>query len=469
MLNFEFEDCRLALKRTVHLTPTASFYLQKHLVEERKSAKNENDSLRILERNIKENYIGKYTKCVHYIYHSQEAFLSSVLIGDSFPDWFYGNNYLMEINLCINCSIKLWIKSNKLKYFISKLTNIINNKHFDIHKIQPNNALIVFTIILLIILNQPPIIKLILESSENPRFIFQIIDVIYNVYSEWIKVLKPKEGTKAFIFDKNKKDKTRHKYISYWTLTAIDFCATRTLRGLIYKLNRKLLKYFIFDVKSGEYFKKNVFNMFETTLKEGDTNWVQMTHSLPKNVSIMWWKKVYRNKSFIFDILQNIYGLYYDKSKRQVTRRNMNKKQYAYCQDLFRFLTIKPRKFLGISAYMMDNYRAPYMKLRQQYIICGNICCQIGYFEHKYDNVYYDGSKSLTDFAFHDHEKEFNDIRNDRHKPPYVWKLLKVRKWYLCKKCKMVYYCSRKCQKMDWNTKRNSHKIICKIAQKMYS
>ena len=32
-------------------------------------------------------------------------------------------------------------------------------------------------------------------------------------------------------------------------------------------------------------------------------------------------------------------------------------------------------------------------------------------------------------------------------------------KWYKCKGCRKVYYCSRKCQKYDWN--RHNHKLLC--------
>ena len=37
-------------------------------------------------------------------------------------------------------------------------------------------------------------------------------------------------------------------------------------------------------------------------------------------------------------------------------------------------------------------------------------------------------------------------------------------KWYICKKCKKIYYCSRKCQKYDWN--RYDHKSYCRQLRK---
>eukprot|EP01084_Bolivina_argentea_P256895 432688_1 len=41
------------------------------------------------------------------------------------------------------------------------------------------------------------------------------------------------------------------------------------------------------------------------------------------------------------------------------------------------------------------------------------------------------------------------------------------RKLFVCKSCKMVYYCCRKCQKYDWN--RNDHRKLCKLLQVQYS
>lgn len=51
---------------------------------------------------------------------------------------------------------------------------------------------------------------------------------------------------------------------------------------------------------------------------------------------------------------------------------------------------------------------------------------------------------------------EMNEtIETNKYKRGWKWKL------YMCKRCRMVYYCSRKCQKADW--KHHNHRIICAI------
>ena len=67
----------------------------------------------------------------------------------------------------------------------------------------------------------------------------------------------------------------------------------------------------------------------------------------------------------------------------------------------------------------------------QERIYCGNVACEINYYKHKY------GMRAFTH-----------------------WNELKRANWYKCKACKVVYYCSRRCQKLDWNN--GSHKEICK-------
>ena len=71
---------------------------------------------------------------------------------------------------------------------------------------------------------------------------------------------------------------------------------------------------------------------------------------------------------------------------------------------------------------------------REFSIQCGNRACHTSYAKHKY------GMETV----------EF--IKGKM-------KTVIVHKWHICKGCKCVYYCSRKCQKIAWN--RQGHKAVC--------
>ena len=74
---------------------------------------------------------------------------------------------------------------------------------------------------------------------------------------------------------------------------------------------------------------------------------------------------------------------------------------------------------------------------------CGNTKCKKAYLTHKYGI----------------------NLQLLPTMPQESWKNLKVlNKWYICGGCKLVYYCSRKCQKISWN--KQNHAYQCKIIQK---
>lgn len=47
-------------------------------------------------------------------------------------------------------------------------------------------------------------------------------------------------------------------------------------------------------------------------------------------------------------------------------------------------------------------------------------------------------------------------LADNECKKGWIWK------FHMCKRCKIVYYCSKKCQKIDWN--KYNHRIICSLA-----
>ena len=105
-----------------------------------------------------------------------------------------------------------------------------------------------------------------------------------------------------------------------------------------------------------------------------------------------------------------------------------------------------------------------YQRLRTySKIKCGNIDCKINYLDHKYG----------TNFSI---DRNILDLENDSHYNDYdvaaiskdtneKWKRReRINKWYICKGCKCVRYCSKRCQKISWNI--YDHKKQCvKIQQ----
>eukprot|EP01083_Nonionella_stella_P146344 460149_1 len=114
-------------------------------------------------------------------------------------------------------------------------------------------------------------------------------------------------------------------------------------------------------------------------------------------------------------------------------------------------ISVKSIEFQGIlyqnkcGWLMVDPYRMLRRQNRCFYIHyvswkCNNVKCNITYFEHVYGYRY-------------------DELLDHRNKYGIVDKRLKTNnKWYLCKGCRLVSYCSRQCQKYDWN---KAHRQSC--------
>lgn len=92
----------------------------------------------------------------------------------------------------------------------------------------------------------------------------------------------------------------------------------------------------------------------------------------------------------------------------------------------------------------IDESRRVYKAYKYQNIKCGNNNCRKSYTMDKY------GFEPFPELSLEMLQKWEN--RNSR------------KKWYICKGCKTVYYCSRKCQKINWN--KGEHRKHCKQLQR---
>eukprot|EP01084_Bolivina_argentea_P292379 502629_1 len=443
-------------------TPRAKYYLDKAIDFKVKHLKS-TERKQQLTRFINQCYYPKYRRCIHFLYSNQDSFISAVINGVPYNKMLN----LVESKMCIDCTVKLFVKSDRLKYFMAKLKELGNNNSFKIEEIGNDHQFISYGISFLLLLQNPLILRYIIYvSNKNPYILRQLFVCIYFYYSKWLKVLKPKKWPYEI---KDMKSK-RHKYVSYWTLRAIDHHTSCALVSLIYKLNKKLLKYFMFDLRNGAFFKKYAYDIWHKTMKEGSLHMVPMTHGVMLYVSLMWWKKIFRNQSHILNILQSVYGTHVniDKYSKWHIIQTQNE-QYPYFAELFELLANNPENDNDPTDtnYNMNYYKSTYLKQHELYTICGNKKCQIGYFEHKYGEAYFDAFQLQSDWVFDDHNlvAMMKKLEHNEYNPRpfFVWKLPAIRKWYLCKKCKMVYYCSKKCQKIDWNL--YNHRKFCSLKQ----
>ena len=95
----------------------------------------------------------------------------------------------------------------------------------------------------------------------------------------------------------------------------------------------------------------------------------------------------------------------------------------------------------------MEKFCEVYRHKRKNKISCNNSECNRDYIEWKYGLEYYDRDTDALEY------------KQRGHKYKNVWEERIINKWYKCKRCKIVYYCSKKCQKLDWN--RYNHKLVC--------
>eukprot|EP01084_Bolivina_argentea_P168971 292936_1 len=142
---------------------------------------------------------------------------------------------------------------------------------------------------------------------------------------------------------------------------------------------------------------------------------------------------------YYFSIYVSIFIFKYKSKINTINQWNIildspaSKITYKYYGFVLTVFSSKRNKMKKVYKQQVSNYINDIIEYRDR-ILCNNPKCRINFYYHKYDT------------------HSFSNEMWDRYKSP-------LRKWYKCSKCKIVYYCSRKCQKYDWN--KYNHKILC--------
>eukprot|EP01084_Bolivina_argentea_P161357 280910_1 len=180
-----------------------------------------------------------------------------------------------------------------------------------------------------------------------------------------------------------------------------------------YGFNKRLLKWFV-NIDNSKYFKNIIIDEFEKMESQIKSN----IHNVAKQYEF--WLSVVLNIVKHYKYLtysMNIYG-------NQLALINIGKVLKIH-KSIEKLLpqSIEKRLHVGVRVSLRENIK------------CNNRNCNILYFKHMY-------GVSVHELNF---GKEYN----------------KVNKWYKCKQCQIAFYCSRRCQKYDWNI--FGHAKLCQL------
>eukprot|EP01084_Bolivina_argentea_P175320 303636_1 len=136
---------------------------------------------------------------------------------------------------------------------------------------------------------------------------------------------------------------------------------------------------------------------------------------------------------------------YYDKkthSRQRFMQKHLSSKQYNVLKIAFGRLSsfhIQMDKVFSMSKCIWKYQLLTHQSYKTTK--CNNIICNKQYL--KYNNNYLEALVHSQGTA----TVKWKDYYNGS-------------KWYKCSSCRLVYYCSKKCQKIDWN--RNNHRKLCR-------
>eukprot|EP01084_Bolivina_argentea_P040746 75232_1 len=199
------------------------------------------------------------------------------------------------------------------------------------------------------------------------------------------------------------------------------------------------LKWFMLT-GNGQYFERLIVGPFLKYNYNKYQHW-KMSKSIEMNFMILSVHISYR-------VYQHLYILLNDKEIASLLNMNYIRKvrKSSFLRTKHRLLKKQKNKFVhGIVCGGRHG------------IVCGNEKCGKSYHEHKYgkSNKELVGKKKIKN----------GRMSEEAHLRHHVQSNKKVAKWYKCSSCQFIYYCSKRCQKIDWVMHIYmiyAHKTMCK-------
>eukprot|EP01084_Bolivina_argentea_P073383 133175_1 len=183
---------------------------------------------------------------------------------------------------------------------------------------------------------------------------------------------------------------------------------------LLFRKKYRCLKWFM-QLKNGLYFRQHVVDTFHADINHKQVKQKSNNHTIHKKypfyvLSILKIKDI-RKYPKLMHFVNNNTDLWYIISKQ-------------------------------VSDFSIVNNHKRYNK-----ISCNFVECKHDYYEWKYGCNYYDMNTN------------YYTRQNRKCKEKNIWQQPAINKWYKCKGCRVVFYCSRRCQKADWS--KGLHKEMC--------
>eukprot|EP01084_Bolivina_argentea_P257151 433177_1 len=186
-----------------------------------------------------------------------------------------------------------------------------------------------------------------------------------------------------------------------------------------YLTRRKHIAWFI-KANNGKYFKTIIINSFEKYIEYGDKlmklHFEDVHHVVP----------FFQHILHLMPRINSLSYYYIHKSyEKKKYKSKQIKDNYLWIQQTIINCDLE----FHFCGHMVYRIYTEFKEELNDNKMCGNRLCHKKYYLHTYG-------------------MNLNELRQKKQIQTDV---VKIRSWYKCKKCQMVYYCSTHCQKTDWN------------------